>query len=175
MQEVKAEALALIAESIRRGVGVPVGDVHLGLGLALYDQIRGHRPRRTAKSVRSLNGLLRSRRDRSLAAAFPALYIAAFAGLNACVMVTDESLAHEDAELYRGILTAFDDPVTVRVLADDGYLPPAAAGKPTLTLGTPEAFSRLSGHEAVIIARLSPKATERIVKNLKNTAGLPDL
>lgn len=175
MQEVKTEALAVIAESMRRGVGITVGDVHLGLGLALYDQIRGHRPRRTAKSVKSLNKVLRSRRDRSLAAAFPALYIVAFAGRNVCVMVTDEALAHEDAELYRGILIALDDPVTVRVLGDDGYLPPARAGKPTLTLGTPEAFSRLSGHDAVIIARLSPQATERIVKNLENTAGLPDL
>ena len=175
MQQVRTEALALIAEAIRRGVGITVGDAHLGLGLALYDQIRGHRPRRTAKTVKSLNAALRTRRDRSLAAAFPALYIAAFAGLNVCVMVTAEALAHEDADLYRGILSVLDDPVTVRVLADDGYLPPPVAGKPTLTVGTPEAFSRLSGHDAVIIARLSPQATERIVKNLANTAGLPDL
>lgn len=159
MQAPRAEAMALIAESIRRSVGVTVGDSHLAIGLALCDQISRVRARRAAKTIKVLNQYLPTRRDRSLAAAFPAIYVSRFAGLDVCVMVGNETYAREDADLYQVI--------SAELGADDE--------RATITVATPEVFARGGSHLAAIIARLSPEATRRVGRGLRGTAMLPDL
>lgn len=70
----RIESMALIADGLRRAAELEVDDLHLGLGIALQDQLDGRRQRRlrsTRKSIRGLTGLLRSEEDRMLALAFP--------------------------------------------------------------------------------------------------------
>lgn len=57
----------------------------------MIDQIRQQNARKAAKSIKALNKLMPSRRDRSLATAFPAVYVGAFLGQPVCVMVTSEA------------------------------------------------------------------------------------
>jgi hypothetical protein len=166
------EAMALIAESIRRGVGVTVGDVHLAIGLAMCDQVRQVRSRRAAKTIRTLNRSLLTRRDRSLAAAFPAVYLSSYAGENVCVMVSRESYAQEDADLYRSIVGVFGAPTKV-------YDQPPPAPTPEegarITVTTPERLARAGSHLAALIVRLSPEATKRVNRGMSGVATLPDL
>jgi hypothetical protein len=166
------EAMALIAESIRRGVGVTVGDVHLAIGLAMCDQVRQVRPRRAAKTIRTLNRSLLTRRDRSLAAAFPAVYLSSYAGNDVCVMVSHENYAQEDADLYRSILGAFGAPTKVY-----DQPPPALTREEDtrITVTTPERLARAKSHRAALIVRLSPEATKRVGRGMPGVATLPDL
>jgi hypothetical protein len=166
------EAMALIAESIHRAVGVTVDDVHLAIGLAMCDQVRQVHRRRAAKTIRTLNRSLLARRDRSLAAAFPAIYLSSFAGENVCVMVGHENYAREDAELYRTILGVVGAPTKVY------DHPPRALtreGDARITVTTPERLARGESHMAALIVRLSPEATKRVDRGLPGVATLPDL
>lgn len=138
----------------------------------MCDQVRQVRPRRASKTIRTLNKHLRSRRDRSLAAAFPVIYLSSFAGENVCVMVGNESYAREDAELYRTILgvvgaptEVYDQPPTVLTREGDARI----------TVTTPERLARGESHMAALIVRLSPEATKRVDRGLPGVATLPDL
>lgn len=162
------EAVALIAEGIRRATGIRTGEEHLGVGLAMCDQLSGRRGRRATKTIRDLTPFLPTRHDRVLATAIPALYVGAFAGTNVCVMVETDSYAQQDAELYRSVATHFGGKVTVT--ADPGQ----ASGQRTVAIATPEAFSRIPTYQAVIIARLAPDGVKRLHRSLRVVATLPD-
>jgi hypothetical protein len=156
MEETEIEALALIAAAIRRSVGVTIGDLQLVAAFAMLEQIRQVRPRRAAKAIKAANKLMSSRRDRSLAAALPAVYVSAFLGQPVCVMVTSDAYAREDSELYQAILNELGQPATI-------------------TVATPETLVQVQGQQSVIIARLAPKDSKRVSRNLPGSAALPDL
>jgi len=68
----QVETMALIAEAVRRSLGLSAQDLHLGLGLAVQDELRGHRARRARKSIRTLSALMRASDDVLLSFSFPA-------------------------------------------------------------------------------------------------------
>ena len=170
------EAMAIIATSMHRAVGVTLTDVQVAIALAMCDQLHRVHPRRATKSITVLNRTLATRRDRSLTAALPAIYVSSFLGQDVCVMVTQEAHAREDAELYRAILAEFDTSTQV-VANDEGRSPraPTGAGHATITVATPEVLLRSPGRSGVVIARLTPEATKRVGRGLSGAATLPDL
>ncbi|HEV7648098.1 MAG TPA: hypothetical protein VGP26_08055 [Actinophytocola sp.] len=164
--------MALIAESIRRSVGVTVGDLHLGVGLVMIEQLEGGRSRRAAKSIKKLNPLLSSRDDRALATAFPVIYVSFIKNANVAVFVSQSSYAREDAALYRTILEQLDAPTTVY----DGAAPAAPGTRhASVTVATPEGFLPGPSHHAALIARMSAEATRRLSRRMPGIATLPDL
>ena len=173
----EVETMAVIAESIHRALGITLSREQVAIGLAMREQIHRIRPRRAAKSIRILNRYLPTRRDRSLAAALPAIYVGTFLGLDVCVMVSQDSYAREDAELYRAILKELGAPTEVMV-NDENRRPetPTGGRHARITVATPEVLLRSPGRrQSVIIARLSPEATKRVGRGITGSATLPDL
>jgi len=88
----RVESMALIAEAVRRSLGLTAQDLHLGLGLAVQDELRGHRPRRTRRSIRTLSALMRTSEDVLLSLSFPA-FSAAFNQQPVHLIATDPDRA----------------------------------------------------------------------------------
>lgn len=176
MSDTRAQALALIAAAIERAVGVQATDTQLAIAFALLDQLERRRRRRSARAVKTLNPTLRTRRDRSVAAAFPVLYHAAFAGAPVTVMVPTGELAGDDAALYRKIIDEIGAPTTVGTIKDARQAVELQhAERDPVTIATPEALAAVAGHRSKIVVRLDPPATKRVTAMMPGTAGLPDL
>ncbi|MQM28006.1 hypothetical protein [Glycomyces albidus] len=173
MSDTRAQALALIAAAIERAVGVQATDTQLAIAFALLER---RRRRRSARAVKTLNPTLRTRRDRSVAAAFPVLYHAAFAGAPVTVMVPTGELAGDDAALYRKIIDEIGAPTTVGTIKDARQAVELQhAERDPVTIATPEALAAVAGHRSKIVVRLDPPATKRVTAMMPGTAGLPDL
>ena len=171
----EVEAMALIAESIRRTTGVTVGDEHLGVAFAMLDQIYGQRKRQAATSIRELLPYLPTRQDRVLAAAFPAIFFQGFRRKPVTVVVSSTALAQEDARLYSALLQELQLPKKVVAPTDQRQVPPAMAReRPRFMVAALDVVAAVTRHEPVMIARLSPDATSRLAAVVPNTATLPD-
>jgi hypothetical protein len=176
MSRDQLEDVALIAEAIRRSVGITVDDLHVGVALLMLNQINRRRPRRSTKAIKTLNPGFRTRRDRSLAAAFPTMYYGGLRGVPITILVTTGANAKEDAELYRPILEELGSSATIGELENEEQaMETLAKGRPTITVATREALDAAKPHDSMLVVRLDLEATKRLAAAIPQVATLPDL
>lgn len=163
--------IALMAEMIRRSVGVTLGDAHLATALAVHKQMNRRNPRRSDKEIARLSGLLPTRRDRSLVSVIPVFYAADMLGLDVAVLVSTEEEAREDVELYRAVTTEL--PTKASIHANQEGLAASRAGVTTINVGPPEVLQQLPGR-AVIILRLPRHRTREVCSVSRRAVTLPE-
>ncbi|WP_028847763.1 MULTISPECIES: hypothetical protein [Thermocrispum] len=165
------EVVALMAEIIRRSVGVELNDVQLATALALHKQIHRRRRRRSVAEIARLSRLLPTRRDRSLVSVVPVFYGADMLGVDVVVLVGDEAEAREDATLYRQVATMA--PTKADIYCNEEGLTAPTSGKTRIHVGPPELLRDLPG-KAMIISRLPAQRTGELAAAMSGIVTLPE-
>lgn len=161
-RELLVKEFTLIAEAIRRSVGVTLRDDQLAIGLAMCDQLDGRRLRRAGRSIETLSAFQRTDSDRSLAAALPVFLYARglYAGdTDVHVMVSTEPRAWEDAQLYREIDGELRGRGVGLVHAGQPRSKRDAAYACGITVGVHGEFDRDVVSRGVAIVRVAPYGT----------------
>lgn len=174
--DLRLKEFALIAEAIRRSIGVALRDDHLAIGLAICDQLERRHLRRTKRTIKTLSPPCTDR-DRSLAAALPAfLYSRGLYIRDTHVHVAAPTLsrAREDAELYGKIDRELRGCGVGLIHADQPPAKNAAAHACAITVGDHKEFERWDVvRRDVAIVRVSP-CHSNIGTGYPRVAHLPD-